>query len=448
MCDSGISLNSSLGSDNRDFGDKIVADDSSENNEKESEMKKSLSRWPSIASILSSSSVSVTDVRTLTDKYQEMLAQATQEIKNLNIMKKNLETEQEKLLTVNIELATEAKRLVRDNKAWKEERESLVAANEEFSQEVKRLYLEEELWEQESAKLKEEADEMTKLHEINLMKLQEKCDDEKKKSVKQIENLIESVRVLMNDNERLLKEREKEKLNSSKSHQDLKIEYEENLSKLETNLVNLKSELKNEQFLKKEIEAQINELRASLKNTEQQFLHVKLEQQKDLKEHTEVFEQKIRTLETKSENLAAENFEHVVANDNLKNQLQRVNESRAKLEREINQTNVENKWLASNTKKTSGVNAKIEDMERELHDLKHDLREEKEKVKNLTEWKTQLACKNTDLKEENKRLLKKTEDLELLMNEEVSDINEMLKVVNNMQNGKENFEIKSLKRFL
>ena len=69
-----------------------------------------------------------------------------------------------------------------------------------------------------------------------------------------------------------------------------------------------------EQFLKKEIEAQINELKASLKNTEQQLLHVNLEQQKDLKQRTEVFEQKIRTLETKSENLAAENFEHVVAN--------------------------------------------------------------------------------------------------------------------------------------
>ena len=31
------------------------------------------------------------------------------------------------------------------------------------------------------------------------------------------------------------------------------------------------------------------------------------------------------------------------------------------------------------------------------------------------------------------RLLKKTEDLEQLMNEEVSDINEMLKVVHNIQ---------------
>jgi len=34
------------------------------------------------------------------------------------------------------------------------------------------------------------------------------------------------------------------------------------------------------------------------------------------------------------------------------------------------------------------------------------------------------------------------------MNDEVSDINEMLKVVNNLQNGKQNIDVKSLKRFL
>ena len=97
--------------------------------------------------------------------------------------------------------------------------QNLIAANEEFSQEVQRLYKEEELWEQESAKLKKEADEMSKVFEEDLKKVQDKCEDEKKKTLKQIENLIESVKVLTNDNDRLLKEREREKLNSSKSHQ-------------------------------------------------------------------------------------------------------------------------------------------------------------------------------------------------------------------------------------
>ena len=71
-------------------------------------------------------------------------------------------------------------------------------------------------------------------------------------------------------------------------------------------------------------------------------------------------------------------------------------------------------------------------------------------VKSLSEWKTQLAVKNRNLKEENKRLakgddnkkltwffvfrlLKKTEDLEHLMKKEVLDINEILKVVNKIQ---------------
>ena len=63
------------------------------------------------------------DVRTLSNNFQAMLLQATQEIKKLNMQKTKLEKEQEKLLTVNIELATEAKRLVIDNKSWKKERE-------------------------------------------------------------------------------------------------------------------------------------------------------------------------------------------------------------------------------------------------------------------------------------------------------------------------------------
>ena len=63
------------------------------------------------------------DVRTLSNNFQKMLAQATQEITKLNIQKTILEKEQEKLLTVNIELATEAKGLVNEKKSWKKERE-------------------------------------------------------------------------------------------------------------------------------------------------------------------------------------------------------------------------------------------------------------------------------------------------------------------------------------
>ena len=71
----------------------------------------------STSTCASSSSVTVNDVRSLTANYQKMLEKATKEIRKLTIQKTNLEREQDNLLTVNIELATEAKRLVNEVKA-------------------------------------------------------------------------------------------------------------------------------------------------------------------------------------------------------------------------------------------------------------------------------------------------------------------------------------------
>merc|ERR1711915_294541 len=114
-----------------------------------------LSRASSTLSLSSSSSATVTDVRSLTSNYQKMLAQATTEIKKLNKEKFHLEKEQEKLLTVNIKLATEAKRLVKEVKLGDEEKKGLLAANEEFAEEVRRLYKEEEIQEEEIKKIQE-----------------------------------------------------------------------------------------------------------------------------------------------------------------------------------------------------------------------------------------------------------------------------------------------------
>ena len=155
MGDSGVSLNSSISYDERDLSDESDSNRSIYNNTtntfivststyskpihdtspstkpeqyKPVMSKSSISAQNSRASStisldqISSSPVTVMDVRTLSNNFQKMLAQATKEIKKLNIQKTNLETEQEKLLTVNIELATEAKRLVSENKSWKKER--------------------------------------------------------------------------------------------------------------------------------------------------------------------------------------------------------------------------------------------------------------------------------------------------------------------------------------
>ena len=55
-------------------------------------------------------------------------------------------------------------------------------------------------------------------------------------------------------------------------------------------------------------------------------------------------------------------------------------DTKKKLDREINQLSVENQWLANSKKKSSGVDEKMEDMGRELQEVKQELREEKEKV--------------------------------------------------------------------
>ena len=86
-------------------------------------------------------------MRNLTTNFQRMLSQATKEIKKLTtekvcfvatkikivklssssqhfhglIMQVGLEREQEKLLTVNVELALETKRLLEQQKEWEEQ---------------------------------------------------------------------------------------------------------------------------------------------------------------------------------------------------------------------------------------------------------------------------------------------------------------------------------------
>ena len=56
-----------------------------------------------------------------------------------------------------------------------------------------------------------------------------------------------------------------------------------------------------------------------------------------------------------------------------------MSETKRKLELELNQLKVENQWLVNNSKKNNIKNT-AEDMEREIHDLRLELKAEKEKV--------------------------------------------------------------------
>ena len=192
-----------------------------------------LSRASSTLSLSSSSSATVTDVRSLTSNYQKMLAQATTEIKKLNREKFHLEKEQEKLLTVNIELATEAKRLVKEVKLGDEEKkvkglgcfndiysklfQGLLAANEEFAEEVRRLYKEEETQEEEIKKIQENFALESKQLQEKLFHSENIWKEEKKMLENQRENLQTSIGVLLKDKDKLLEEIEVLQDNGKKS---------------------------------------------------------------------------------------------------------------------------------------------------------------------------------------------------------------------------------------
>ena len=66
------------------------------------------------------------------------VGQATEKISSLTEEKSVLEEEQGKLLSTNVEMAIETKKLLLLQKGWTRERQELMAANQEFVEEVER----------------------------------------------------------------------------------------------------------------------------------------------------------------------------------------------------------------------------------------------------------------------------------------------------------------------
>ena len=122
----------------------------------------------------------------------------------------------------------------------------------------------------------------------------------------------------------------------------------------------------------------------------------------------------IIVLKEQNENLTAENFEYAVETvsiilsylyfqDDLKKNVNEQLEREKKIRNEIGQLRVENQWLINNQKNTGGKAEIMDEKAIEVESLMKELREEKEKVKNLTTWKSQLLEKNKELKEDNAR---------------------------------------------
>ena len=97
--------------------------------------------------------------------------------------------------------------------------QGLLTANEEFAAEVTRLYEEEEKLSREHADTKQHL-------ESNISDLKQKLEDDRddwetqrRKMEDQEQRLMESIKMLSQDNMRLITEREEETINQSKTHQ-------------------------------------------------------------------------------------------------------------------------------------------------------------------------------------------------------------------------------------
>merc|ERR1712173_202182 len=135
------------------------------------------------------------------------------------------------------------------------------------------------------------------------------------------------------------------------------------------------------------------------------------------------------------------NKQVLILQNELKKKIQKIQDREKGMKKELSDLKTENQWLVNN-QKSGSPNKKSEDSVKQVEAMRNELKEEKDKVKNLTVWKSQLSEKNKELKEENAKLLNKVEDLERLMNDEVTDINEILNVINTIQVDKQIPELK------
>jgi len=112
---------------------------------------------------------SAEEIRRIIDDYNLTLKKATKQIKSLTKERNDLETEYEKLLTLNEGIASDLEKTLRYKRRLEEEHEAVLKANDELFQEAQRLSDEESIWiedketlESEVKKLKSENETLKK----------------------------------------------------------------------------------------------------------------------------------------------------------------------------------------------------------------------------------------------------------------------------------------------
>eukprot|EP00092_Neocalanus_flemingeri_P013992 GFUD01015094.1.p1 GENE.GFUD01015094.1~~GFUD01015094.1.p1 ORF type:complete len:491 (+),score=186.69 GFUD01015094.1:56-1528(+) len=379
------------------------------------------------------SQTAVDNVRTLSDNFQKLLSQATEEIKKLKSENIATEEEQNNLLNINKELSRETERLVSEEHQWEIEREGLLQANKEFVEEVKKLYIGEENWKLEELSLHDKRTRLEEEYRKDKEELEESIARERHLNIQQIKQLDHSLDILHVDNTNLKADIAIRMEHNIKTEKELSDEFEKEKISLEETIRDVREELQQVKQEREESEQQVEQLSQELDTTDIELEDVKQENAEQEIHMKQTHEKKVAQIDKRINKLKLENSKYELENEAKACQVEQLQSLENKLSFEIEQTKVENQWLVSNQKDATVKEEKAGELERELEQLKKQLNEERHKVRDVAEWKTQLAGTNNQLKEENRRLLQKVEELDNLLNAEATDIEEVLNMINGMQ---------------
>jgi len=384
------------------------------------------------------SQAAVQSVRTLTDNFHKLLSQATADITKLRSENLAIEEEQNNLLNVNQDLSREMDRLVSEENQWEIEREELLQVNEEFVEEVKKLYIEEEQWNLENLHLLDKRKRLEEEYCKDKNELEELVEKETKINKQQLKHLNHSLEILHADNATLKIDITKIMEYNLKTEDDLNDEFEIEKISLDESITKARKELQQVKQEREDGERQLEQLSQELDSVDMEFEEVKKENAENELKMKKTSEKQVAQINSRINKLRLENSKYELENESAANQVEELQRLESKLSLEIKQMKVENQWLISNQKTNSAKEEKAGDLGRELEQLKKQLQEEKNKVRDIAEWKTQLGHTNDQLKVENRRLCRKTEELENLVNAEATDIEEVLNMINGIQGNNTN----------
>jgi len=375
----------------------------------------------------------VESVRTMTENFQKLLSQATSEIKKIKKENAAIELEQTNLLNINEELSRETERLAMEESSWEFEREELLRANAEFVEEVKKLYEEEDQWKIESQCLLDKRKCLEEEYQKDKDDLNESIIKERSLHHEQMEQLNNSIKILNIDNINLKEEITNRLEQSLKTEEELKDEFDKEKEMLEAKISHEREELIKLRDEREKGEQQLEQLSQELDTVDLELGDIKKNNTEKELQMRESYERKVSQIESRINKLRLENSRYSKENEEAAMHVEELENMETKLRLEIKQIKVENQWLISNQKANAAKEQKVEDSKRELIALRTQLKEEKNKVRDISEWKAQLLETNEKMKAENLRLLAKAEELENLVNAEATDIDEVLNMINGMQ---------------